>query len=62
MYYLKGRKVMLSEIFRYIDFDPRKALGKKMTLLVNDVPAGFTTPLAEGSRVSILFEDRVDNA
>lgn len=61
MYYLKGRKVMLSEIFRYIDFDPRKALGKKMTLLVNDVPAGFTTPLAEGSRVSILFEDRVDN-
>lgn len=60
VYYLKERKVILSEIFKYIDFDPRKALGKKMTLLVNDVPAGFTTPLAEGSRVSILFEERED--
>lgn len=58
VYYLKERSVMLSEIFRYIEFDPRKAFGKKMTILVNDLPAGFTTPLAEGSRVSILFEDR----
>src|SRR3989339_268527 len=55
VYYLKERSVMLSEIFRYIDFDPRKAFGKKMTILVNDMPAGFTTPLAEGSRVNILF-------
>lgn len=60
VYHLKERKVLLSEIFRYIDFDPRKTLGKRMRILVNDLPAGFTTPLAEGARVRFLFEDRIN--
>lgn len=58
VYYLKERRVLLSEIFRYIDFDPNEALGKRMRILVNDSPAGFTTPLLDGSRVNIIFEDR----
>ena len=60
VYRLKADKVMLSEIFRYIDFNPNEAFGKKMKILVNDLPAGFTTALTEGSRVKILFEDRED--
>lgn len=58
VYLLKEQKVLLSEIFRYIDFNPMEALGKRMKILVNDMPAGFTTPLTEGSRVRIMFENR----
>lgn len=58
VYHLKERAVMLSEIFRYIDFDPQKALGKRMKITVDDLPAGFTTPLVDGSKVRFLFEDR----
>jgi cell division protein FtsA len=58
VYILKEKKVILSEIFRYIDFNPLDAVGKKMRILVNDAPAGFTTPLTEGSRVKIIFEER----
>jgi hypothetical protein len=57
VYYIKERKVLLSEIFRYINLDPQSLKGKTMKILVNDEPAGFTTPLVEGSRVKILFED-----
>ena len=59
-FHLKEETVMLSEIFRYIDFNPNAALGKKMRILVDELPAGFTTPLSEGSRVKILFENRED--
>lgn len=58
VYYLKERRILLSEIFRYIDVDPQKVVGKTIKIWVNDTPAGFTTPLFEGSRVRILFEDR----
>ena len=58
VYYLKERRMLLSEIFRYIDVDPQKAVGKTIKIWVNDTPAGFTTPLFEGSKVRILFEDR----
>lgn len=58
VYYIQEHKVILSEIFKYIEIDPQRALGKKIKLLVNDAPAGFTTPLAEGARISLLFEDR----
>ncbi|MBU1871503.1 MAG: rod shape-determining protein [Candidatus Omnitrophica bacterium] len=57
VYYLQERQVILSEIFRYIDVDPQRLKGKTMKILVNDQPAGFTTPLAEGSQVKILFEE-----
>lgn len=62
VYRLKTNKVMLSEIFRYIDFNPHEAFGKKMRILLNDQPAGFTTALTEGSRVKIIFEDREETA
>lgn len=58
VYILKEQQILLSEIFRYIDFNPNEALGKRMKIMVNDMPAGFTTPLSEGSRVRISFEDR----
>ena len=57
VYHLRERQVLLSEIFRYINLDPQNLKGKTMKILVNDEPAGFTTPLVEGSRVKILFED-----
>ena len=59
-FHLKEETIMLSEIFRYIDFNPQAAFGKKMRILVDELPAGFTTPLSEGSRVKILFENRED--
>jgi hypothetical protein len=58
VYSLKEHKVLLSEIFKYIEFDTTRAFGKNMKILVDDMPAGFTTPLAEGSRVRIVFEER----
>lgn len=58
VYHLKERRIILSEIFRYINVDPQKVLGKTLKIWVNDMPAGFTTPLFEGSRVRILFEER----
>ncbi|MFH1398074.1 MAG: cell division FtsA domain-containing protein [Candidatus Omnitrophota bacterium] len=58
VYSLRERQILLSEIFRYIDFDPQRAVGKRMKILVNDQPAGFTTLLKEGSRVNIILEDR----
>jgi hypothetical protein len=58
VYRAKDRKVMLSEIFKYIELDPQSIKGKRLRIFVNDEPAGFTTPLTEGSRVSIRLEDR----
>lgn len=58
VYYSKKRQVLLSEIFRYIEFDPQRAVGKSMRILVDDKPAGFTTPLTEGARVKIVLEER----
>jgi len=58
VYQSKERKILLSEIFRYIDVQPQKVYGKRIRLFVDDMPAGFTTPLVDGSRVKILFEDR----
>ncbi len=58
VYYLKERKILLSEIFRYIDVDTRDLSGKRINIMVDDQPAGFTTPLSEGARVKIQFEDR----
>jgi len=58
VYHLKEHRILLSDIFRYIDIDLKSLKGKTIKFLVNDLPAGFTTPLQEGSRVKILFEDR----
>jgi hypothetical protein len=62
VYRVKERKILLSEIFRYVDVDPQRILGKRMRILVDDHPAGFTTPLIEGSRVRLIFEDREQTA
>jgi cell division protein FtsA len=58
VYCVKERKVILSEIFKYIEIDPRQVVGKRIKILVNDIPAGFTTPLVDGSKVRLLFEER----
>ncbi len=58
VYYPKDCKVFLSEIFRYIQLDPQKSVGKRMKILINGDPAGFTTPLTEGAQVKIIFEER----
>lgn len=58
VYHLKERRILLSEIFKYINVDPQNVRGKTIKIWVNDTPAGFTTPLFDGSRVRILFEER----
>jgi hypothetical protein len=58
VYAVKERKVLLSDIFKYIDIDPQQVMGKRIRILVDDAPAGFTTPLTDGSRVRLLFEER----
>ncbi len=58
VYYHNKRQILLSEIFRYIDFDTQRAIGKSMKFLVDEKPAGFITPLVEGSRVRIVLEER----
>jgi hypothetical protein len=58
VYRVKERKILLSEIFKYVEVDPLKVVGKRMRILVDDMPAGFTTPLTEGAKVRIIFEDR----
>lgn len=58
VYYQNKRQILLSDIFRYIDFDTQKVVGKSMKFLVDEKPAGFITPLFEGSRVRILLEER----
>jgi len=58
VYHRNKRQILLSEIFRYIDFDTQRAVGKSMKFLVDEKPAGFITPLVEGSRVKIILEER----
>lgn len=58
VYYRNNRQILLSEIFRYIDFDTQSVVGKSMKFLVDEKPAGFITPLFEGSRVRIILEER----
>ncbi|HQJ15072.1 MAG TPA: rod shape-determining protein [Candidatus Omnitrophota bacterium] len=58
VYYSKQHQVLLSEIFNYIDVDASKVLGKRMRFFVDDAPAGFTTRVADGAQVRIVFEER----
>jgi len=58
VYGIKEKKVLLSDIFRYIDIDPQQVVGKRIRIFVDDAPAGFTTPISDGSRVRLLFEER----
>jgi len=58
VYYSKQHQVLLSEIFKYIDVDATKVLGKRMRFFVDDEPAGFTTSVPNGAQVKIVFEDR----
>jgi len=61
VYYAKEQAVLLSEVFKYISVDAAELLGKKITIFLNDEPAGFTSFLSEGSRVRIMFEQRESN-
>lgn len=58
VYRVADRAVMLSEIFKYVDVDPQRMRGRQLRLFVNDLPAGFTTPLFDGARVKMVFEER----
>ena len=58
VYYSKQHQVLLSEIFKYVEVDSKKVLGKRMRFFVDDEPAGFTTNVSNGAQVKIIFEDR----
>jgi cell division protein FtsA len=46
---------ILSDLFEFMDIKKEELVGKSMRLLVNNVPARFTTPLREGNNVTIEF-------
>ncbi len=52
------RSLLLSDIFNYVPFDARQGAGKRLRILVDDVPAGFTTAVKDGSSVRVFFEER----
>ncbi|WP_407357050.1 pilus assembly protein PilM [Methanolobus sp. WCC5] len=48
---------ILSDLFEFMDIKKEELVGKRMRLLVNSVPARFTTPLRDGNNVTIEFVD-----
>ncbi len=46
---------ILSDLFEFMDIRKEELVGKSMRLLVNSVPARFTTPLRDGNNVTIEF-------
>ena len=46
---------ILSDLFEFMDIKKEELVGKSMRLLVNNVPARFTTPLRDGNNVTIEF-------
>ncbi|WP_340818896.1 pilus assembly protein PilM [Methanolobus sp. WCC4] len=46
---------ILSDLFEFMDIKKEELVGKRMRLLVNNVPARFTTPLRDGNNVTIEF-------
>lgn len=46
---------ILSDLFEFMDIRKEELVGKSMRLLVNNVPARFTTPLRDGNNVTIEF-------
>ncbi len=48
---------ILSDLFEFMDIKKEELVGKRMRLLVNNVPARFTTPLKDGNSVTIDFAE-----
>lgn len=55
----KGAPVILTDVFKIIDLKPEESRGKKLIMLVNDVPANFMTNLNEGDFVTIKWEEQL---
>nr|WP_321496162.1 pilus assembly protein PilM [uncultured Methanolobus sp.] len=48
---------ILSDLFEFMNIKKEELVGKRMRLLVNNVPARFTTPLRDGNDVTIEFAE-----
>ena len=48
---------ILSDLFEFMNIKKEELVGKRMRLLVNNVPARFTTPLRDGNNVTIEFAE-----
>ncbi len=48
---------ILSDLFEFMDINREELVGKNIKLFVNGTPARFTTPLREGNKVSIEFQE-----
>lgn len=48
----------VSQLLEYLPFNFEEQRGKALKITVNGQPAGFTTPLYEGTNVNICFEER----
>lgn len=46
---------ILSDLFVFMNINREELVGKNIRLLVNDIPARFTTPLKNGNKVTIEF-------
>ena len=50
--------VILTDVFKVLDFKPEEVKGKKLTMIVNDTPANFMTSLNEGDVVTVKWEEQ----
>ncbi|MFH1777657.1 MAG: cell division protein FtsA [Candidatus Omnitrophota bacterium] len=50
--------VIVSHVFPYLAIDLEKQRGKILKIFVDGKPAGFTTPLNNGSQIEVYFEPR----
>ena len=46
---------ILSDLFVFMNINREELVGKNIRLLVNNIPARFTTPLKNGNKVTIEF-------
>jgi len=48
----------VSQLLEYLPLNPEEQKGKSLKITVNGEPGGFTTPLSDGTTISIGFEER----
>ncbi|MGE5578394.1 MAG: cell division protein FtsA [Syntrophothermus sp.] len=57
---VESQSVALSEVFKYVPFDPHEFPDKTLVILMNGKTAGYNTPLVEGAEIQLYWseEDR----
>ncbi len=54
---VESQSVVLSEVFKYVPFDPHEFPDKTLVIQMNGKPAGYNTPLAEGAQIQLYWSE-----